>query len=273
MRRRSFMAAAALTGIATGTGTVLAAETEEQSESGAWSDIKESLFQSRPIADGTGGIALDAPARALDAAIVPMTITLAAPQAPNSAIRTVWLIIDENPAPVATIFHLHEPAIATRIQTRVRVNSYTSVHAIAETADGRLLGVERFVKAAGGCSAPAMKDPAEMEARRGRMKLKPLTPFTPNEPNEVQLLISHPQYTGMQIDQLSRNWIPPDYLRRIDISFEGVPVMEIESDISLSEDPSLTFPIVPARPGILAVKAVDSKGRDYEGHFPLGSGS
>ena len=40
------------------------------------------------------------------------------------------------------------------IETRVRVDQYTNVHAVAETADGKLFVSTVFVKAAGGCSAP-----------------------------------------------------------------------------------------------------------------------
>ena len=44
------------------------------------------------------------------------------------------------------------------ISTRVRVNSYTNVHAVAELSDGKLYVVKTYVKASGGCSAPAVKD-------------------------------------------------------------------------------------------------------------------
>lgn len=270
MRRRQALALSAM-GLMVVAGRARAQDAEEAS--GAWDDVRATLFKDRPLEENAAIVTLDAPARALDASVVPMTIKLGTPAADKDRIRTVWLVIDENPAPVAGIFHLHDPDFTDSIQTRVRVNSYTHVHAIAETDDGRLFVAERFVKAAGGCSAPAMKDPAEMEARRGRMKLKPLGSFAAGQPNEVQLLISHPQYTGMQIDQLSRNWIPPDYLRRIDLAYDGAPVMEIDGDISIAEDPSITFAFVPPRPGTLTVEATDNKSRTYKGSFPMGGGS
>ena len=66
-------------------------------------------------------------------------------------------MIDENPAPLAAIFHIGPNAIIPAISTRVRVNSYTNVHAVAELTDGKLYVVETYVKASGGCSAPAVK--------------------------------------------------------------------------------------------------------------------
>ena len=45
----------------------------------------------------------------------------------------------------------------TEISTRVRVNNYTDVHAVAELSDGKLYMTKTYVKASGGCSAPATK--------------------------------------------------------------------------------------------------------------------
>ena len=47
------------------------------------------------------------------------------------------------------------------ISTRVRVDSYTNVHAVAELSDGTLHVTKTFVKASGDCSAPAAKNADE----------------------------------------------------------------------------------------------------------------
>ena len=52
------------------------------------------------------------------------------------------------------------------LSTRVRVDSYTNVHAVAELSDGQLYAAQRFVKAAGGCSAPAAKQEADADPAR-----------------------------------------------------------------------------------------------------------
>lgn len=238
-----------------------------------WPQIRETLFAERPLEDGSALLALEAPARAEDAAVVPVTVRALIPQRPDRYIRAIHLIIDQNPAPVAAVFRLFPESGDATISTRVRVNEYTSVHAVAETSDGVLHVVERFVKAAGGCSAPALKDKAVAMARLGQMRLRPRGPFTPGVPNEVQLLISHPNYSGLQIDQISRNWIPPDYVRKIAVSYGGRPVLEVEGDISLSEDPSITFRFVPRQPDTLKVAVEDSSDRHFEQTFELGAGS
>jgi sulfur-oxidizing protein SoxY len=269
MRRRTALSLFAVPALA----GFLSAPPPVMAEESAWPDIKEALFGERELLDGSEVIRLEAPARALDAAIVPITVEALVPQGADRWIRTLHLVIDENPAPVAGVFHFTQASGKATISTRVRVNSYTNIHAVAETSDGRLWVTEAFVKAAGGCSAPSMKDKDEAIARLGRMKLKEQGPFVPGEVNQVQLLISHPQYTGMQIDQLTRNWIPPDYINSIKISQAGTRILEIESDISLSEDPAITFSYVPNGAGPLTVEVEDTEGRRFEESWSPGPAS
>ncbi len=61
------------------------------------------------------------------------------------------------------------------------------------------------------------------------------------EDNALQLLISHPNYSGLQIDQLTRHWIPSDYVSDINITLDGEPVMSFNGGISISENPAFTF--------------------------------
>ena len=65
-----------------------------------------------------------------------------------------------------------------------------------ETADGRLYMAARFIKAAGGCSAPASKDQDLARERLGKMKLSLVDRSKPEEPINVKLLISHPKQFG-----------------------------------------------------------------------------
>ncbi len=237
---------------------------------GSWDAIREALFAGRELQDGSAVIALEAPKRAEDAAVVPVAIKALMAQTPERWIQTVHLIVDENPAPVAGVFHLHPQSGSATIGTRIRVNQYTNLHAVAETSDGQLYVVERFIKAAGGCSAPGMKDKAVAMARLGKMQLKPMSQFAPGQVNEAQLLISHPNYTGMQIDQVSRLWIPPDYVRTVKVSYGTTPVLEVEGDIALSEDPAISFSFVPEGPGAMTVQVEDTSGRKFEQSWPVG---
>ncbi len=229
-------------------------------ESSRWDEIRAMLFDDRPLADGTAVLELEAPQRALDAALVPVRIRARAGAPP---IRTLWLVIDENPAPVAAVFRLDPELARADIETRVRVNSYTPVHAVAEAVDGRLFVVARFVKAAGGCSAPGTRDRGEALARVGRMKIRPLEPVVAGRPVRVKIKIAHPNYTGLQIDQLTRQWIPPDYVTRVRLRLAGRTAVEVESDISISEDPTFLVTLVPPGEVELGVEVEDSSDRRF----------
>lgn len=250
------------------TSPALAIDDEEM-----WPELREMLFDDRPISEGSAVIALDAPERAHDPGIVPIGIRALIPQHERHYIRTVHLIIDDNPAPVAAVFHFEPEAGEASVETRVRVNEYSHVRAIAETSDGALHMTSAYVKAAGGCAAPATKDHELAMARLGKMKLKPMTPFEPGELNRVRVLLSHPNYTGMQIDQLTRNWIPPEYVDSIEVRLDDRPLLTVEGDISLSEDPAITFSFVPEAAGSLRVSASDTEGRRFEASWPVGPSS
>ena len=92
--------------------------------------------------------------------------------APADQIKTLYLMVDGNPSPLAGTFHFGPAADPHSLKTRVRVDQYTLMHAVAETTDGRLFVAERFVKAAGGCSAPSLKDPKLAMSRMGQMRLR-----------------------------------------------------------------------------------------------------
>ena len=106
--------------------------------------------QDRPPPRAGEVIVLEAPPRAEDAAIVPIAIRARFEQKPERFIRKVWLVIDDNPSPIAAIFSYTLDSGRADIETRVRVDEYSHVRAIAETDDGGLYMATRYVKASGG---------------------------------------------------------------------------------------------------------------------------
>lgn len=122
-----------------------------------WPDLVRDVFGGRRLADGSGLIAIDMPARAEDAGIVPVTLRATIPRGDKRVVVAFTLIIDKNPAPVAATFKVGSSV--TMISTRVRVNDYTNVHAVAELTDGQLYLVSTFVKASGGVPRRWVKTP------------------------------------------------------------------------------------------------------------------
>jgi sulfur-oxidizing protein SoxY len=252
--------------------TATGADAAADSADDPWPEIRDLLFDQRAIQEDAGVIALEAPQRAEDAAIVPIRIDTPNAGASEDPIETIHLVIDANPAPIAGVFHLTPESRVQSIATRVRVNAYSEVRAIAETRSGALFMASHFVKASGGCSAPALKDHDSAMARLGQMKLKPMTPITAGMPAELQVMISHPNYSGLQIDQLDRTWIPPQFVDPISISQGEQPIMRVEGAISLSENPSIRFAFTPIREGALEVEASDTEGGRFTERLPANAG-
>ena len=264
MRRSALLALLPALLLASAPPTVARAEDEAERDS-RWSDLSHAIFGDRAVEDGAGLVTLQAPPRALDAALVPVSIRLSG----TRPVRAVYLVIDDNPSPLAATFTFGPLADPSEIRLRVRVNQYTRVQAVAETTDGRLYMTQDFIKAAGGCSAPAGSNDEEALHALGQMKLRLLGDYAPGRPVTAQLLIRHPNFNGMQMDQVTRLMTPARFLDRTDITYNGAQVMQVSSDISLSTDPAITFSFVPPGPGKLDVVAHDSQGTTFEHGFDV----
>lgn len=230
-----------------------------------WLKVKASLFKGRSIAAAPAGLlSLETPTRAADAAIVPIAMRTRLPAGDARDVKRLYLIIDSNPSAVAAVFDFAPGHGDAEIETRVRVDEYTHVRAIAELSDGQLLMNTRFVKASGGCSAPAGKDPAEALAQLGKMRLRVDGELRPGQPLQAQLMINHPNHSGMAMDQLTRQFTPAHFVRQVNVSYGGQPVLSADLDFSISENPNLRFRFVPRGPGELKVEAVDSQDLRFE---------
>lgn len=230
-----------------------------------WLKVRESFFGSRAIsADADEVIWLDAPYRAQDAATVPIAIRTRMPQAASRYVRTVYLIVDRNPSPIAAIFHFTPDSGLAEIETRIRIEEYTPVRAIAELSDGELYGSAKFVKAAGGCSAPAGKDPEAALVRLGRMKFHLDQSVVFGEPNMAQLMISHPNHSGLAMDQMTRLFVPAYFVRTINVTYAGKQVLSADVDFSISENPNFRFYFVPREEGNLKAEVLDTKDLKFE---------
>ena len=251
--------------VATSLAAFAVAATAAGAEPGAWEDVSDALWGDQPMLR-SGVVTLRAPERAEDAAIVPVTIALDLPEGDARRVETVTLVVDENPSPVAATFTLGEGAGVEEIGTRLRVNAYTPIHAVAELSDGSLHVAERFVKASGGCAAPALKDPEEAMASLGRMKLRHLGEG-PDGSAEAQLLIRHPNNSGLQRDPLTQYYIPAHYVRELTIEQGDAPILSMEGGISISEDPAFRFTYEPSGEPI-RVEAVDTEGVPFAAEWP-----
>ncbi|MEJ1160840.1 quinoprotein dehydrogenase-associated SoxYZ-like carrier [Prosthecomicrobium sp. N25] len=234
-----------------------------------WNGLKTDVFGARSIQDGTGVLSLSTPVRAEDAALVPVEFNVALPAGDTRTVKSVTLIVDENPAPVAATFRFAEGQREVGLSTRVRVNSYSFVRAVAETSDGSLYMTANYVKASGGCSAPAGKDPAEAMENLGRMKFRT---FAEGPKSEAQIQIRHPNNSGLQMDQVTRLYVPAWFVRHVTVKQGEKPVFSMEGGISISEDPTFRFSM-PSNGEPVKVEVTDTENKVFSGTFDAKSGS
>jgi len=240
-----------------------------------WQKLRAALFQDRPISTQVADIIqLETPRRAEDAAVVPVAIRAQFAQSEQRSIQRLWLIVDNNPSPVSATFQYTLDSGRADIETRIRIDEYSFVRAVAETNDGRLWMAANFVKASGGCSAPPGKDPQAALASLGRMKFRLEGDPQPRTPLLAQLMISHPNDSGMVMDQLTRQYTPSHFVRKVDVSYRGKPVLSADLDFSISENPNLRFFFLPqGEGGELKAEVVDSHDLKFDSAIKINAGT
>jgi sulfur-oxidizing protein SoxY len=192
-------------------------------------------------------------------------------------VRTITLVIDQNPAPMAAKFELGPDAGVSEISTRVRVNNYTNVHAVAELSDGKLYMVKTYVKASGGCSAPAAKNAEEANNRLGQMRYRQFAKSGARSDEgpssgirEAQVMIGHPNNSGLQMDQVTQLYIPPFFVNQVKLWQDDSPVLAVEGGISISEDPNIRFTYVSSGAKRFRAEARDTAGHVFEHEWTVG---
>jgi sulfur-oxidizing protein SoxY len=257
-----------------GATTLYAADADPDANTEIWGKVRKSLFESRPISDKADKvIQLDAPVRAEDAATVPISIKTQLQQNPNEYVKKVYLIVDKNPSPIAAIFTMTPDSGRADLETRIRVEEYSYIRVVAEMNDGKLYGVSRYIKASGGCSAPAGKDQAEAMSKLGKIKMRLENDVKYNQPNLVQLMVNHPNYSGLAMDQVTRLFVPAHYVRRVNVTYADKPILTADVDFSISENPNFRFYFVPKEKGVLKAEVEDSTDKKFNSTLEVKQGA
>src|SRR6516165_11083056 len=265
----SLLLACMMTVTPIGAGSIQAATPDSYDP---WPGLVQDIFKNHPIDEGTGVVAIEMPYRAEDAAIVPVTMRVKLSPADNRHVVAITLVIDQNPAPMAARFELGGDSSVSEISTRVRVNNYTDVHAVAELSDGKLYMVKTFVKASGGCSAPAAKNADEANNHLGQIKYRQFArpeQASADGTREVQIMIGHPNNSGLQMDQVTRLYIPAFFIDQLKLWQDDGLVLAMEGGISISEDPNLRFTYVSNGAKTFRAEAKDTAGHVFRNEWDV----
>ncbi len=226
-----------------------------------WPPIRQVMFGEREILDGKGVVQVYLSTRADDAATVPVAVKAQIDQTDGRYIKQVYLIVERNPSPAAGIFQFTPESGRAQVETRLRFEDFSFVRAIAETNDGKLYMSSRWVKAAGGCSAPGDKNriPANLV---GTMKFRFADDTVEaHKPALVQLMIRHPNESALASDFDGSK--TPQFVRHVAVTYGGKTVMSAEVDFSISDNPSFRFYFVPEKEGELQAIVEDTHDKRY----------
>lgn len=241
------------------------------SKGAAWEEIRAELYGERTVETAGAELMLEAPYRAADDRRVPVRASVSLPD--GERIRTLSLIIDENPMPVSAVFEMHAPVSAFETEVSMRLNGPSPVRAVVETMDGRLYMAEGFAKTSGlgACAAPPITGMEEAMAHLGEMELAPRGPLDRvSAAPEATLAIRHPQHSGMQMDQITLLYILARYVETVETWVDGEPLFTLTGSISISEDPDIRFNLPKGDAGELRVRMTDTEEAVFERRFGLG---
>lgn len=236
-----------------------------------WEPIKQLMFGDRVInPDDRDVIRVYLNTRADDASTVPVAVKSQIDQTDKDYIKSIYLIVERNPSPTAGLFHFTPSSGRAQVETRLRFEDFSFVRAVAEMNDGKLYMSQRWVKAAGGCSAPNAGNVVP-EALLGKMKLRfDDDSVTYGKPNLVQLMIRHPNESALAADFDAEK--VPQFVRSVKVSFDGRPVMDAQVDFSLSDNPNFRFFFNPQGKGELKIEVEDTHDRKFTHSVPIAEG-
>jgi sulfur-oxidizing protein SoxY len=235
---------------------------KDEDSSPQWESIKAKLFPGKQIFAARDRVQLEVPTRAAYGAAVPVKIISPQMQSKEQYVKRLYLIVDKNPSPVAAIIDYSLKVGHADLETRLRVDEYSHIRAIIELSDGQLFSDARYVKVSGGCSAPPNRDnPSEI----GKTVFRLPEATKQGEEMAVNVMVRHPNDTGFELNNITVMYIPPHFIRTIDVTFNGEPVMKAEMDFSIAENPNLRFKLLADKAGELKAEVEDSKEQRFVG--------
>ena len=88
------------------------------------------------------------------------------------------------------------------------------------------------------------------------------------ELREAELLVRHPNYSGMQMDQVSRLYVPAHYVKAARIWQGDDLLLSLEGGISIAENPEFRFDYRPNGASGFRTEVDDSEGKTFSQDWP-----
>ena len=79
---------------------------------------------------------------------------------------------------------------------------------------------------------------------------------------EIKTLISHPMHSGRAVDG-DGNLVPRQIINNFQVSFNGIKVLSVKLNPSVSANPFFTFPFKVTKSGVFDFVWVEDGGKEY----------
>ena len=90
---------------------------------------------------------------------------------------------------------------------------------------------------------------------------------------EAQIMVRHPNYSGLQRDQITQLFIPAHFIDHMEV-WQGEDLLfTMEGGISISENPVFRFTYTDNGAAALRVMATDTEGNSFERVLPKAADS
>ena len=241
-----------------------------QDEVKEWLTLKNLMFGDKSVASGEASLVRLIVNKDLDdASTVPILIEGLVDQQGERFIKKLYLIVDQNPIPTAAIFQMNRSKGPLHLETRLRIEKFTYIRAVAEMSDGELFMDQKWVEVKGGCSAPAGKN-AGIDPLLGKMKFK-LDKYKNSfkdadgkrtfrveldQPNLLKVQVRHPNESAMASD-LDAD-ASPNFIQKLRVGFDEEELISAEVNFSISDNPAFMFHFSPERQGKLSFTIEDT---------------
>ena len=88
---------------------------------------------------------------------------------------------------------------------------------------------------------------------------------------EAQIMIGHPNNSGLQMDQVTRLYVPAFFVNELRIWQDDTLILAMEGGISISEDPNIRFTYLPNGAKRIRVEAKDTEGHVFQNEWKVDS--
>ena len=244
----------------------------------SWQAIKPAVFQDRTIHPAADIVTLSAPYRTQDDRIIPVSVSAKAPA--GRSIRSITLVADDNPMPVIAVLRLARGETSFDFGLNIRLDGTSPVRAIVETGNGQLYMDETLVKTSGqgACASPPVTDLDTVDETMGKMTFSDL-PAEPSASGQTtitrrgKLTLTHPNLTGLQMNQLTLQHIPARYVDTMTVWTGDQQLFSLKTGITVSENPEIVFDYRLNGAFDITVVATDTDGTKFKSVLPLGPSS